>query len=585
MSDVSGLSHDRPDGYHTLRDVTIILVLAAVLLFPSHFTRDLWNPDEPRYMEVAREMLVLGDYLVPHLNGRIYPDKPPLFFWLTAALYRAGLGFEASRVVSALATMGTLMLIYGFGRKLLPAPGALLAALVTATFALFSAISRIGAIDPLLTFFETVALVAAYHALTGSSPRARLCWLIFYGAAGLAVLTKGPVGLAVPALVVLVYAILERKRIRAGGWMHLGGVALMLVVVGAWLVPACIRGGEEYTRDILFHQSSRYTVKAASHNQGPHYYFMLLPPYLLPWTFFAALALVQGILDWRRKGDRAAGYLSLWLICVFAFFTAVTSKRERYLMPLMPAAGLLCGRYFALALREAMPWPRLHRWLAVVTFVVTALIATGIAAGFFFSPAIVASRFPDDAVLRDRIASLMTAGNLTIVIGASAILLALSIAGLLRGIGKPAILRFAVTVTLIMVTISLFIDLFAFPLADPFKSSREFGRQSLPYLEQAGPSGRFFYQNEFAGVVNLYTGIIGIPLVREVEGLADAMRSGEKVVVIGDEKRLAGAVPSLPGPAWVLVRERVGRRGMALISNYRWDDNARPLEAAAKTEE
>ena len=68
------------------RDALVLLGFMALLLIPSLFTRDLWNPDEPRYMEVARQMTVTGNYLVPHLNGQLYPDKPPMFFWLTALL-------------------------------------------------------------------------------------------------------------------------------------------------------------------------------------------------------------------------------------------------------------------------------------------------------------------------------------------------------------------------------------------------------------------------------------------------------------------------------------------------------------------
>jgi len=74
--------------------------LAAAVLVPSLFSRDLWPPDEPRYMEVAREMAVSGDYLVPELGGDTYVDKPPLFFWAAAGLYKLGAGFNAGRVVA-----------------------------------------------------------------------------------------------------------------------------------------------------------------------------------------------------------------------------------------------------------------------------------------------------------------------------------------------------------------------------------------------------------------------------------------------------------------------------------------------------
>jgi len=78
------------------RNVGLIVAAVALVALPSLFTRDLWNPDEPRYMEVAREMAVRGDYLLPHLNGELYSEKPPLFFWLAAGLWRAGFGSPRS---------------------------------------------------------------------------------------------------------------------------------------------------------------------------------------------------------------------------------------------------------------------------------------------------------------------------------------------------------------------------------------------------------------------------------------------------------------------------------------------------------
>ena len=85
----------------------LLVLLALVFCLPSLFTRDLWNPDEPRYAEVAREMRLLDQYFVPHLNSAIYAEKPPLFFWLSALLQSSGVGFAAGRIVTAIAAIGT----------------------------------------------------------------------------------------------------------------------------------------------------------------------------------------------------------------------------------------------------------------------------------------------------------------------------------------------------------------------------------------------------------------------------------------------------------------------------------------------
>ena len=90
---------------HAWRDVAAILALLVLVAVPQWFTRDLWNPDEPRYTEIAREMVELGDYAVAHLNGEVYPDKPALFFWMSAGLRakssarRSPVSAKVSRIV------------------------------------------------------------------------------------------------------------------------------------------------------------------------------------------------------------------------------------------------------------------------------------------------------------------------------------------------------------------------------------------------------------------------------------------------------------------------------------------------------
>lgn len=218
----------------TARDVGLILVLLAAALAPSMFTRDLWNPDEPRYMEVGREMVVLNDYLVPHLDNYLYAEKPPLFFWLAAGLYKLGFGVNAGRVAAALATLGTVLLTYFLGRRFLPRPGPLAAALTTLTCLIFMMTSKAGVIDPVVTFWVVLAIYLGVRALDEQERRGWLCWLGAYAAAGLGVLTKGPVALATPLLVLLAYAVAMGDRRRRGDLLPaLGALAL---AVGGFLL-------------------------------------------------------------------------------------------------------------------------------------------------------------------------------------------------------------------------------------------------------------------------------------------------------------------------------------------------------------
>src|SRR6267142_881045 len=140
--------------------VLAIVLMACFLYLPCVWLRDLWNPDEPRYAEVAREMVARGDYLLPHLNGAVYGEKPPLFFWLgIVAGSLPGVPFASgTRLVSVLAALGTLLLTFRLGRRYGDPETGWLAALVLATSAMFVVHASSGVIDGTLTFLVVAAI-------------------------------------------------------------------------------------------------------------------------------------------------------------------------------------------------------------------------------------------------------------------------------------------------------------------------------------------------------------------------------------------------------------------------------------------
>ncbi len=556
----------RGEGRRVAIEVACVLTLGALIVVPSLFSRDPWNPDEPRYVEVAREMVVLGDYILPHLNGEIYSEKPPMFFWLAALFYRAGAGVNAGRMIGGLSAISGLLLVYFFGRRVLPGYGGLLAAAITATALLFTTVAKLGVLDPLLTVFTTGALIAAYCALEPSSTRPRLCWLVFYALMGLGVLTKGPVGCLVPGLPVLVYAVVHRKHLNAGGWVHLAGVVLMFGIICAWLVPAIIRGGPEYTRTILIRQNFGRAVASYSHRHGPFYYLLRLPMFLFPWTLFAALGGVQAAIAWRREGDRAASFLVLWFACVLVFFNLMSGKRHGYLVPLTPAAGLLCARYFATAAKAGVPWPRVHKWFSGLSFVAVALLAVVLAVLLVIGPRIALRVYSKDPSLGPKLAALI--GPWTIAAGSSlaAITIVIAVAGVKNSIAGRSVMKQAAILVAAILALSLCMDSVYTPIANKFKSGRRFSAQALPYLQQA--QRRFMLGTEFSGVFNLYTGITSMPVIRTVAGLEDALETEERVVVLADARHVRKLFPELPSKTRVLLRGMSGHREMVLISNW-----------------
>src|SRR5579885_1340622 len=223
------------------RRTALTLLLLAAMTLPFFYRLGAWplfDPDEGRNAEVAREMAASGQWAVPRFDGQPYLDKPVLLFWAVAAVFRLrGVGEASARLPSALAAVATTALTLASARLLLGPAQGLLAASIVATSPLVLAFARLVIFDMLLTALVTAALYCLLRARLGGAP-AR--WLPAAGAAmGLATLTKGPVGIAVPLLVWLAgRGALPRPARRARAVDVAVGGLVAAAVVAPWL--ACV---------------------------------------------------------------------------------------------------------------------------------------------------------------------------------------------------------------------------------------------------------------------------------------------------------------------------------------------------------
>ncbi len=549
-----------------LRDLLIILGVAGVFLLPSLASRDLWNPDEPRYMEVAREMVVRGDYLIPHLNGEVYPDKPPLFFWLTAGLYHMGFGNNSGRIVAAAATVGTLLLTYFLAGRLIPRPGPLLAALTTMTAGVFLAFSRTGVIDPLLTLLVTASIYSGFCALQPETRRRGLCWLLCYFAAGLAVLTKGPMGAIVPFLVLLCFWLIRRKALRAGGWLHAAGALILVAVVGAWLGPALVRGGADYAHAILVKQNIGRLVRSYSHRNPIYYYLMYAPVMLMPWPFLFALAVAAAMGALRRSREPAAALGLAWMAAVFVAFSAISGKRPGYVMPAVPAFGLLMGGYLAKGLRDGFPWPRLHDALVSVSLFALSLAGILAVAAMAAAGKICLMKYPNEPALYQTVTDLSRAALFWTVPGVCLGIL-LAWIGWRQSVRKGRRALACPAVILMLVLFSVIADAVVIPGTNVLKSGKAFGRVARPYVEVADEA--FLYRSDFSGMYNLHLEQSRMPVLATVEELRQALSRPGKIAVIGREAHVSNALQAVSGTGRVAARGWVGHRKMCVVVN--WD--------------
>jgi hypothetical protein len=296
---------------------------------------------------------------------------------------------------------------------------------------------------------------------------------------------------------------------------------------------------------------------------------MMIPAYLFPWIFFVVLGLAQSWRAWRRDGDLDAAFLFVWFVAIFLLFTAIPAKRDRYLLPLVPCAGLLCARYFVLGLRDGFRRPKLHRRLLLVMLVVMGVAALFLGATPWLARLWVRKFYGGEAELREHLQFLTSPGGIAIAAAVSLVLLAVVAAGIRAIVTRPQSLRPVWALLAWMVLLSLVLDLLAFPIMNPIKSGRSFAAAALPYLRDADESRMF--GDEYSGVINLYTGIVSIPVIQDETALLKMLEQPGgtgRIAVITDMKRYERIREKLPPGLSVAVQERIGHRSMLLLCNW-----------------
>jgi len=321
--------------------IVILIILSSAIFFVNLGGWDLWDPDEPRYAQAAKEMTESSNYILPHINRQVYPDKPPMFFWLIALsnkLIEETTSFSA-RFPSALAAVLGIILTYLLGRTLYNSRARFISALILATTVEYFWLGHRANIDMTLTLFILSALFCFYRGYRGSQ---KWLYYLFYLFMGIATLTKGPVGFILPSLAVIFYLVLRRdfNAVRKV-FLNWGGV-LFFAVILAWLIPACIQGGKSYTDEILINQILGRVHDSWSHKAPFYYYFTRLPQIMLPWVVFLPSAFIYFFI---RRREISADYLfpTVWFITIFVFFSICSGKRELYMLPLFPAFALMVG--------------------------------------------------------------------------------------------------------------------------------------------------------------------------------------------------------------------------------------------------
>jgi 4-amino-4-deoxy-L-arabinose transferase-like glycosyltransferase len=338
------VSRSRP-----LTDWLLLAGFCAFLFFFGLGYFGLIGADEPRYAQVAREMLSRHDWITPTLGGKPWLEKPALYYWQAMLAYRLfGVSDWAARLPSAVDATLMVVAIYLFLRRFRPG-FQLDGALMTASAAGVIGFARAASMDMPLAAAFTIGLLA-WYAWHESGRKTYLA--LFYLFVGFGMLAKGPVAPLLAAAVIIIFALAKGEYRLIWRTLWIPGIVVFCAVALPWYVAVQVRNPEFFRVFILEHNLARFGSNLYHHKEPFWYYVPVVLLGLVPWTIFMLAALVESVRGWwaeKRKflqsEDALNAFLVIWLIVLVIFFSLSQSKLPGYIVPALPAGTLLLAEY------------------------------------------------------------------------------------------------------------------------------------------------------------------------------------------------------------------------------------------------
>ncbi len=348
-----------------LGGLLLILLCSPVFLYRLGGP-GLADPDEGRNAEVAREMAVAGDWVTPHINDARYLDKPPAFFWAVACSYLLfGFNEWAARLPSAICALAGIAVTFWFARRHLGEAAGWLAAGFLALSPLYIVFGRIVIFDMMLTLCMTASALAVYVAMEKEDgPPSRAACVVFFAAAGVGTIVKGPVALVVPALLALTWAFARKRPALLGRLLWGRGMLIFAAVVFPWLGLVSLRNPGFLRYALLGENIQRMSSNKFETGRPAWFYLTVLLPGLFPWILYPAAAAVMRLPGLLRRRAPAAparftagpvSFAAVWLGVLVVFFSLIVSKRPSYVLPCAVPVALLAGHLWAAAFTEKTP--------------------------------------------------------------------------------------------------------------------------------------------------------------------------------------------------------------------------------------
>ena len=346
------------------RQLLLLMALSGLLFFLGLGDMGLTDRDEGRNAEAGREMFESGDRLTPTFNGELRVAKPVFLYWLMDRSYRLfGVSEFAARFPSALFGVGLILITYLFLLHQRDRTVALFGALMLLLNLEILGLGRMALTDSVLIFFTTASLYGFWLGLHGEGRMRHWVWAFYIGMA-LATLTKGPVGFAVPLITAALYLTWTR---RWQDYWHKGfplaGMLVFILLAAPWYVAMFLVHGDAYATGAKAHTIGRFLSPMEGHHGTIFFYLPVLLLGFFPWSALLPVPLYRTLKDWyvarrdRTQPDQTGLseldlFAALWVVGVFLFFTASSTRLPHYIGPLFPAAALLAASYWSRCLQD-----------------------------------------------------------------------------------------------------------------------------------------------------------------------------------------------------------------------------------------
>ncbi len=351
--------------------MALCVTIACLLYLPRLGTPALWEPDEGRYAEIAREMVLSGDYVTPRDDWVRYLEKPPLVYWMTAAAIRVlGRNETAVRLPIAIASIAQIAIVQVLAETMFGPLAGAGAALCLGLSPLFFGFSRFLTLDPMLAMFVTAAIASFYLAARRPTLEAGRNWLLLAAIfVALGILTKGPVALVLVVSVAVAFMLIEGRgrELAQVPWIASGlivaAIDLPWFVVVSWRNPG-------FLWFFVVHEHLQRYAESTEHLWGPYFFIVVVAAGMWPWVCYVPLALRAILRPGEDNHDRglddstaapgireqawtagagaqaatsALRFCLVWFGVVFLFFSIPRSKLGSYILPGIPAMAILAG--------------------------------------------------------------------------------------------------------------------------------------------------------------------------------------------------------------------------------------------------